>query len=193
MKRLCVYCGSSPGADPSYLEAAKTVGRILVEREIELVYGGGNVGLMGALADSVLAHSGKVTGVMPNFLVSKEVAHEGLTTMHVVATMHERKRLMAELSDAFVALPGGMGTLEELFEVLTWAQLGLHPKPCGLLNISGYFDHLIEFLRCTVQQRFVSQEHFAAVQVDTNLKRLLDRFERHAAPQSNKWLDRDKR
>jgi len=191
MKSICIYCGSSPGADPSYIEAAKTVGRVLAERKIELVYGGANVGLMGALAESVLAHDGEVTGIMPEFLVSKEVAHQSLTRLHVVKSMHERKRLMAELADGFVALPGGMGTLEELFEILTWAQLGLHPKPCGLLNVNGYFDHLIKFLECSVEQRFVHQEHFKAIHVDTDVEKLIARFDAYEAPHNSKWIDRE--
>src|ERR1043165_174167 len=144
-RRVCVFCGSSPGARPEYRQAAEAMGRLLASRRIGLVYGGGNVGLMGLLADAALSAGGEVIGVIPRHLDAREVAHRGLPDLRVVASMHERKALMADLSDAFIALPGGLGTLEEMFEILTWAQLGLHRKPCGLLNVLGYFDRLLSF------------------------------------------------
>ena len=156
---VCVYAGSSPGADPRYRAAAQELAHALVEREIRVVYGGAKVGLMGVLADTALARGGRVVGVMPRSLVEKEIAHAGLTELRVVESMHERKATMAELSDAFVALPGGVGTVEELIEVYTWTQLGLHAKPCALLNAGGYYDHLIGFLDHAVAERFLRPEH----------------------------------
>ena len=154
MKSVCVYCGSSFGTDPAYLQATQALARTLVANELRVVYGGAAVGLMGALADATLEAGGEVVGVMPQQLVDREIAHQGLTELHVVATMHERKALMAQLSDAFVALPGGIGTLEELIEVFTWSQLGLHAKPLGALNIAGYYDKLGAFLDHGVEQCF---------------------------------------
>ncbi|MBK9519465.1 MAG: TIGR00730 family Rossman fold protein [Anaeromyxobacter sp.] len=159
MKRICVFCGASPGRDPRYVEAARALGRELVERGLELVYGGGSVGLMGQVADAVLAAGGRVTGVIPEVLQIRELAHRGLTDLRVVASMHERKALMAELSDGFVALPGGMGTLEELAEVLTWAQLGLHQRPVGLLDVAGYYAPLIAFFDQAEAAGFLRAEH----------------------------------
>lgn len=190
MKRLCVFCGSSPGADPRYGEAADAVGRILAERGLGLVYGGGNVGLMGRVADAALAAGGEVIGVIPNALVSKEVAHEGLTRLDVVGSMHERKARMAELSDAFVALPGGVGTLEEMFEILTWSQLGLHAKPCGLLDVAGYFRPLLAFLDHAVAERFLKEKHRALLLAGESIDDLLDRFATWRAPKLDKWIDR---
>ncbi len=192
MKRVCVYCGSSPGADPAYLETARTVGHVLAQHQIELVYGGGNVGLMGAVADAVLGDGGKVVGIIPDFLVRKEVAHRRLTEQRVVKSMHERKLLMAEMSDAFIALPGGLGTFEELFEILTWGQLGLHRKPCSLMNVNGYFDHLIQFIEKAVEQRFVTRKHFQMLHIATSIEDILEHFESYEAPVETKWLDRDK-
>ena len=146
IKRICVYCGSSPGKNPAYSLAADTLARELCRREIGLVYGGAEVGVMGAIANAVLTAGGEAIGVIPKSLAVKEVAHDSLSELHVVASMHERKAMMAELADGFIALPGGWGTLEEIFEMLTWAQLGFHDKPCGLLNIDGYYDGLIDFL-----------------------------------------------
>ena len=157
MKTLCVFCGSSPGTRPAYTQAAHTLGETLAERDLSLVYGGGKVGLMGELADAVLANGGSVTGVMPEFLATKEIAHPDLSELRLVASMHERKALMAELADGFVMLPGGFGTLEEFMEVLTWAQLGLHSKPLGLLNTEGYYDSLLSFFDHAVGEGFVSQ------------------------------------
>lgn len=159
MKRLCVFCGSNTGSDRAYEDAAREMGTTLARRGIALVYGGGRVGLMGALADAALAAGGSVIGVIPSALARLEIAHDGLTELHVVGTMHERKALMAERSDAFAALPGGFGTLEELFEVVTWSQLGLHAKPCGLLNINGYFDPLRALIDRAVGDAFIRPEH----------------------------------
>lgn len=159
MKRVCVFCGSSPGSNPDYARAARSLGTLLGEMGIGLVYGGASVGLMGALADAVLARGGDVIGVIPNHLVSKEVAHQGLSDLRVVASMHERKALMAELSDGFIALPGGLGTFEEFCEILTWAQLGLHHKPTGLLNVLGYYDLLLALLDQGVREQFVRPHH----------------------------------
>jgi uncharacterized protein (TIGR00730 family) len=163
IKKICVFAGSSAGAHEDYSAAARELGLALVRHEIGLVYGGSRIGLMGVLADTVLAAGGHVIGVIPDALVAKEVAHSGLPDLRVVASMHERKALMASLADAFVALPGGLGTLEELFEVFTWAQLGLHQKPFGLLNVRGFFDGLLSFLDHTVEQRFVRRESRAMI------------------------------
>lgn len=161
MKSLCVYCGSSIGASPAYAEAARTLAKVMVEDNIALVYGGGNVGLMGVIADEVMRLGGEATGVIPKALLDKEVGHQGLTQLHIVKDMHERKALMAELSDGFVAMPGGIGTLEELFEIFTWSQLGLHDKPLGLLNVDGFYDDLIGFLQHVVAERFLRAEQAA--------------------------------
>ena len=158
-KTLCVYCGSSDGSHPRFLNAATQLGTVLAENNINLVYGGASIGLMGAVADAVLTGGGKVTGVIPEALYQKEVAHQGLSELHVVADMHERKSLMACLSDGFITLPGGLGTLEELFEVLTWSQLNLHNKPIGLLNTGGYFDSLVDFIDQAIDQGFVKPEN----------------------------------
>jgi uncharacterized protein (TIGR00730 family) len=190
MKRLCVYCGSNPGSQPDYTEAAKNLARVLVKRNIEVVYGGASVGTMGVLANTVLAEGGHVIGIIPQALVDKEVAHPGLSDLRVVHSMHERKTLMAELSDGFIALPGGLGTLEEVFEILTWAQLGLHQKPCGLLNIRDYYRSLIDFLDHAVSERFLKDVHRAMLLVEEQPERLLERFERYIAPAVVKWVDR---
>jgi uncharacterized protein (TIGR00730 family) len=190
MRRLCVYCGSNPGSQPDYTEAARNLARALVERNIEVVYGGASVGIMGVLADAILAEGGHVIGIIPQALVDKEVAHRGLSDLRVVKSMHERKTLMAELSDGFIALPGGLGTLEELFEVLTWALLGLHQKPCGLLNIRDYYRSLIDFLDHAVAERFIKDVHRAMLLVEEQPERLLERFELYKAPSVAKWFDR---
>jgi uncharacterized protein (TIGR00730 family) len=156
---VCVFCGSSPGVDPGFVAAAEEVGRLLATQGRRLVYGGGRLGLMGAVADAALAHGGEVIGVIPGALVEKEVAHTGLTELRVVASMHDRKAAMADLTDGFLALPGGIGTLEEFFEIWTWGQLGLHHKPFGLLNVAGFFDPLLAFLDQLTEQRFVRAEH----------------------------------
>ena len=177
MRSICVYCGSSRGNDPSYAGGARTLGRLLVDRGYSLVYGGARVGTMGILADSVLESGGAVEGIIPEALVERELAHNGLTRLHVVSSMHERKRKMADLADGFVALPGGFGTLEEIFEVLTWSQLDLHSKPCGLLNIRGYYDALASFLDHTVAEGFVRPDHRRALIVGEDAGKLLDRME----------------
>jgi uncharacterized protein (TIGR00730 family) len=190
VKGLCVFCGSSPGADVAYRAAAVDLGHRLAERGIELVYGGASVGLMGAVADAALEGGGHVIGVIPQSLVDREIAHPGLGDLRVVESMHERKAVMAELSDAFVALPGGTGTLEELFEVYTWNQLGLHAKPLGLFNVRGYYDALARFLDHAVQERFVTREHRAMLLVDEGLDDLLDGLDAWKPPVQPKWIDR---
>ena len=174
---ICVFTGSRHGAQVEYADAAKKLGRLLVERGYGLVYGGGNVGLMTVIADTVLELKGHVTGVIPDSLVSKEVAHSGLSDLRVVGSMHERKALMAELSDGFIAMPGGIGTLEEFFEVLSWAQLGLHEKPCALLNVDGYYDPLIQFMDHAVGEDFIKPKHRALLIVESEPAQLLDRIE----------------
>ena len=190
MKHICVFAGSSIGSQAAYAEAARELGHALVRRRIGLVYGGARVGLMGALADAALAAGGHVTGVIPQALVAKEVAHAGLSDLRVVASMHERKALMADLADGFIALPGGWGTLEEFFEVLTWGQLGLHQKPCGLLNVRGYFDGLLSFIDHSIEERFVRRENRSMVLVDVSSEALLDRFEQYVPLAAEKWIDR---
>ncbi len=174
MHAVCVFAGSSAGARPEYAAAARRLGALMAERGHRLVYGGGSVGLMGTLADAVLAAGGRVTGVIPDFLATREIAHAGLSELLVVGSIHARKALMAERADAFLAIPGGLGTLDELFEMLTWAQLGLHQKPCALLNIGGYFDDVIRFLDRAVEEGFVSQRHRARILVDEDAATLLD-------------------
>lgn len=174
--RLCVFCGSSLGTRRVYRAAAEALGALLAERQIELVYGGAHVGLMGALADSVLARGGRVIGVIPQALLAREIAHSGLTQLHVVDSMHDRKALMASLSDGFVALPGGIGTLEELFEVWTWAQLGLHGKPCALLDVDGFYAGLVGFLDHAAAQGFVRKTQREGLIVETNAQALLSRM-----------------
>jgi uncharacterized protein (TIGR00730 family) len=192
LKALCLYCGSSPGDKPAYSDAAAIFGRTLAERNIELIYGGGSVGLMGVAADACLSAGGRVTGVIPRLLMEKEVGHKNLTTMHVVENMHERKALMTKLSDGFIALPGGYGTLDELFEALTWLQLGYHGKPVGLLNVAGFFDHLVAFLGHARDERFLRELHHDALSVDSDLDRLIAKMQQAEAPDTAKWLDRYK-
>ncbi|CAA9477039.1 MAG: Lysine decarboxylase family [uncultured Rubrobacteraceae bacterium] len=189
MNSICVFCGSSPGSDPAYAEAARLLGRTLVERNITLVYGGGHVGLMGVVADAALGAGGEAIGVMPKALVEREIGHTGLTKLHVVHSMHERKALMSELSDGFIALPGGNGTLEEFFEALTWAQLGEHDKPCGLLNVAGYYDPLLAVFDRMVDRAFLKEEHRRLVLVEEDPPALLDRFEGYEPPRTIKWID----
>jgi uncharacterized protein (TIGR00730 family) len=190
MKRICVFCGSSPGHDPSHLEAAGLMGRTLARRGLGLVYGGGSVGLMGAVADAALAAGGEVTGVIPRVLQIRELAHGSLTTLHVVGSMHERKALMAELSDGFVALPGGMGTLEELSEVLTWAQLGLHHRPVGLLDVAGYYRPLAQFFDGAVSAGFLRPAHRDLLLVGDEPAVLLDRMAAWRGPVMERVIDR---
>ena len=190
MVRICVYAGSNPGRDPAYAEAAAALARALVERRIGVVYGGGKVGLMGAVADAALAAGGEVIGVMPQALIDREIGHDGLTELRVVGSMHERKAQMAELSDGFVALPGGAGTLEELIEVYTWSQLGLHRKPMGVLNVSGYYDGLAALLDHALAEGFLRPQHRAAMHFAATPAELLERFEGWEPTYTPKWLDR---
>jgi uncharacterized protein (TIGR00730 family) len=188
MKSVCVYCGSSPGKSPIHREAARALGHEMVARGLDLVYGGASVGVMGAVADAVLERGGSVTGVIPYSLSSKEVAHSGLDELIVVGSMHERKASMAELADAFVALPGGWGTCEEIFEMLTWAQLGFHEKPCGLLNAAAYYDPLFAFLEHAIDEGFVREQYRPMMIMEEDPARLLDRFEAYQAPRVKKWI-----
>jgi len=188
MNRICVYCGSSPGLLAGYRDAATELGHLLAGRGIGLVYGGASVGVMGAVADGVLEQGGEVIGVIPTALATREVAHDRLSELFVVDSMHERKAKMAELSDGFIALPGGWGTLEEIFEMLTWAQLGFHQKPCGLLNISQYYDHLYAFLEHAIHQRFVREEYRPMMMMENTAEALLDRFTHYRAPKVKKWI-----
>jgi uncharacterized protein (TIGR00730 family) len=192
VERICVFCGSSPGGRPEYEQATRELARRLAADGIGVVYGGGGVGLMGALADEVIAAGGNLTGVIPRALVDREVAHRDVMDMRVVGSMHERKALMAELSDAFVALPGGIGTLEELFEVYTWAQLGLHRKPCALLNVEGYYDGIEAFLAHAVAERFLREETRELLIVERDTGAMLQRL-REFQPQGvvPKWIDRE--
>jgi hypothetical protein len=189
--RLCIFCGSSSGNRQSYTENACALGEVLVKRGYGMVYGGGRVGLMGILADAVLQNGGEVIGVIPKALAEKEVAHQSLTELHVVATMHERKALMAELSDGFVALPGGLGTFEELFEVFTWAQLGLHGKPLGLLNVDGYYDPLLALIDHATSEGFIRLEHRQLLLTSTWPEELLDMFAGYQPTTLPKWIERD--
>lgn len=190
IKRVCVFAGSNEGVRAGYGAAARELGRVLAARSVGLVYGGARVGLMGVLADAVLAAGGTVTGVMPSMLVAKEVAHNGLTELRVVSSMHERKALMSDLSDGFIALPGGWGTWEEFFEVLTWGQLGLHQKPCGLLNVDGYFDRLLSFVEHSIDEGFVRREHNTMIAVSASAVALLDKLATYQPPVVKKWIDR---
>lgn len=190
MRSICVFCGSSFGRSGEYQAAAEAMGREIAASGRRLVYGGAKVGLMGAVADAAVAAGGEVIGVLPKALQEKELAHEGLAELHVVGSMHERKALMADLSDAFVSLPGGTGTMEELFEVWTWGQLGYHEKPCGLLNIGGYYDSLLAFLRHTVTQEFVKPEMHSMLLVENEPKRMIDAFEAYEPPKTPKWIKR---
>jgi uncharacterized protein (TIGR00730 family) len=191
LRSVCVFCGSSPGARPDYMEAAAQLGVLLARRQIRLVYGGASVGLMRAVADAVLEAGGEVTGVIPEALRAREIAHTGLQDLRIVPSMHERKALMSDLADAFLGLPGGAGTLEEFFEVWTWAQLGIHRKPCGLLNVAQYFNGLLTFLDHAVGERFLRPEHRAMVLVDEDAERLLGRLETFRPPHVAKWIERD--
>ena len=176
MRTLCVFCGSRPGADPAYVDMARAVGQVLAQRGIAIVYGGGRVGLMGAIADAALAANGRVIGVIPQMLMDREVGHGGLSELHVVRTMAERKEKMGELSDAFLTLPGGTGTMDELFEAWTWTQLGLQKKPSAILNFRGYYDPLIAFLDRAVEQGFLNAASRAELWVDDDLDRVIDRL-----------------
>ena len=191
IKKICVYCGSSPGKHPAYSLAATHLAEVLCERNIGLVYGGAAVGVMGAVANAVLDAGGEAIGVIPRSLAVKEVAHDNLTRLHVVASMHERKAMMAELADGFIALPGGWGTLEEIFEMLTWAQLGFHEKPCGILNVEGYFDGLIGFLENSFEQEFVNPLYRPLLMKADEPVELLEQFTSYKAPKVRKWMGED--
>ena len=191
VQRACIFCGSSPGARPAYTEAAEDLGMLLVQKGITLVFGGATVGLMGRLADTVVSEGGEAIGVIPQALVDREIAHLGLTDLHVVDTMHERKQRMADLSDAFVALPGGLGTLDELFEIYTWGQLGMHRKPIGLMNVEGYFDGLVGFLEHAVAERFVREDHRDMLIIEEEPTPMLERLQSFdPASLTPKWIDR---
>jgi uncharacterized protein (TIGR00730 family) len=190
MKSCCVFCGSSPGADAAYRDAAQALGRELAARGIRLVYGGAQVGLMGAVADAVLAAGGEAVGVIPSALAEREIMHHGLTELHVVGSLHERKSLMSGMAEGFVALPGGMGTMEELLETLTWAQLGIHARPCGVLDVGGYYQPLLAMLDRAAEARFLKPEHRALLIVEEKPAKLLDRFAAFEPIQVRKWLDR---
>ena len=190
MQRVCVFLGSSPGKDAAYKQAAIDLAEALVEKKLTLVYGGSDIGLMGILADAVLDCGGQVVGVIPEWFVSREVSHDNLTQIHIVQSMHERKAKMAGLSDGFIAMPGGLGTFEELFEVWTWAQLGFHDKPCGLLNVAGYYDSLLDFLDRAVEQGFVRSEHRHMMAVEARPGILLQRLMHYQSEQVDKWIDR---
>ncbi|HVR38710.1 MAG TPA: TIGR00730 family Rossman fold protein [Thermoanaerobaculia bacterium] len=190
MRRLCVFCGSNAGGDPVYADAARSVGALLARERIALVYGGGSVGLMGELADSVLANGGEVVGVIPHALWAREIGHRGLSELHIVDTMHERKAKMAALSDAFMALPGGLGTFEEIFEVWTWAQLGMHAKPVGFLDVNGFYARLMAFLDDAVTAKFLRPQHRALAILDRDAEALLRRFAEYEPPHVEKWIHR---
>lgn len=188
MKRLCVYCGSNKGNKPVYADAARQLAAALLERKTELVYGGSSNGIMGILADSMLDGGGTVTGVIPRALVDREIAHKGLSDLHIVETMHERKALMEQLSDGFIAMPGGYGTLEEIVEVLTWGQLQFHSKPCGLLNVNGYFDDLLRYLDRATASGFLRPQHRAMLLVADKPSGLLHQFAQYVSPTGDKWV-----
>jgi len=190
MSSICVYCGSSPGNDPAFLEAATRMGASLAQGGHKLVYGGGNVGLMGAVADAALMAGGEVIGVIPEMLAERELAHDRLTTLHTVLTMHERKFRMAELSDGFIAMPGGIGTLEEIIEIFVWSQLGVHTKPCGILNINGFYDPLLSFLEHMTSAQFLSSGHLAQLQVDSDPESLLSKMLSFRSVPQGKWIER---
>ncbi len=187
MQRICVYCGSSSGAREEYAAAARELADVLVRNKLELVYGGAAVGIMGVIADRVLEQGGKVHGVIPKFLTEKELAHTGLTEQHIVSSMHERKTMMANLSDGFIAMPGGYGTLEELIEIVTWGQLKFHDKPCGIFNVRGYFDQLLKYLDHAVAEGFLRPENRKMLLHDRDPAGLVQQFDRYRAPQIAKW------
>jgi uncharacterized protein (TIGR00730 family) len=189
VQSLCVFCGSRQGLDPAYTKAARLLGTMLAEANIRLIFGGGHVGLMGVVSNAALEAGGDVIGVIPRSLVERELAHAGLTDLRIVGSMHERKALMSDLSEGFITLPGGTGTLEEFFEVLTWAQLGEHEKPCGLLNVAGYFDPLLSVFDHMVHKGFLSQSNRALVLVESEPERLLKRIESYQPPKTAKWID----
>ncbi|MBO1003271.1 TIGR00730 family Rossman fold protein [Pseudogracilibacillus auburnensis] len=189
MKNIAVFCGSSNGASKVYIDSAKKLGKELAKRDITLVYGGASVGVMGAVADAVLEEGGQVIGIMPSFLEQREISHQRLSELIVVDSMHERKAKMAELADGFVALPGGPGTLEEFFEIFTWAQLGLHQKPCGLLNINHYFDPLVELFNHMTKEQFLQEKYRSMALVDTEPNRLLEKFNAYEPPAIKTYMN----
>ncbi len=190
MKRICVFCGSSAGVRPAYAEAARALARHLVKLGIGIVYGGGNVGLMGILADTAMSAGGEVTGVIPHALFAKEVGHSGITDLRIVASMHERKALMADLADGFIAMPGGWGTFDEFCEILTWAQLGLHRKPCGILNVAGYYDTLLAMFDHSVAEGFLKPEYRPIVLAAKEPEDLVAKMQAYRAPVLDKWIGR---
>lgn len=192
MKRLCVFCGSSHGNSAVFTNAARELGQAMAARGIELIYGGSHVGLMGVVADAVIAGGGKVTGVLPRFMAAKELAHTGITKLHVVETMHDRKHIMADLAEGFVALPGGFGTFEEIFEAITWGQLHLHQFPCGFLNVDGFYDLLDEFLRHSTQSGFIRQDQQDRVIFARTVDELFQRFDAFRPAESEKWISTKK-
>lgn len=191
LNRICVYCGSSPGRREQYIKSAKQLAKLFAQKDIDLVYGGASVGIMGAMADTILEENGKVTGVIPEDLVEKEVAHDDLTNLIISSSMHERKAQMAQLSDGFIALPGGLGTVEELFEMLTWGQLDFHRKPIGILNVCNYYDYLSAFLDHAVSEEFVKKEHRKLLITENNPGKLLSKFEQYTPDVTDKWIGRD--
>ena len=191
MKRVCVFCGSSIGNNREYVEYAEAVGELLASKKIGLVYGGGNVGLMGVVADAAIAAGGEVIGVIPRALKDREIAHTGIRDLRVVDSMHTRKAMMAELSDAFIAMPGGVGTFEEIFEAITWTQLGVHRKPCGFLNAAGFYTPLVAFIDQAVSEGFIRPVHRSMIVVDDNPERLLDRLMEIDLPDVPKWIGKD--
>src|SRR5215207_3268627 len=193
MNRICVFCGTNPGSRPEYGAAARRLGTVLAEQNIELVYGGASVGIMGELADAVHEHGGHVTGIIPQQLVQKEAAHTVIANLIVVASMHQRKSQMADMSDGFIALPGGIGTLEGFFEILTWGQLGIHTKPAGILNVEGYFDGLTGFLDHAVREGFLTEPHRQAIMVESEPGSLLDRLHAYSPPEGEKLMGRTHR
>jgi uncharacterized protein (TIGR00730 family) len=190
LQSVCVFCGSSRGTDPAYTEAARSLGITLAEANIRLVFGGGHVGLMGVISNAALEAGGEAIGVIPKFLVERELAHTGLTDLRIVGSMLERKAMMSDLSEGFITLPGGTGTLDEFFEVLTWAQLGEHGKPCGLLNVAGHYDPLLTVFDRMVEEGFLSESNRAIALVESEPEKLLQRFEEYQSPQTARWIDR---
>lgn len=191
MKRICVFCGSNSGIDPIYLATAEKVGKFLAHNNIELVFGGGRVGLMGKIADTVMENGGKVIGIIPQALSEREVAHQGLTELHIVGSMHERKAMMADLADGFIALPGGVGTFEEFCEIVTWAQLGIHNKPCALMNVGGFYDSFIAMFDHSMNQGFIRPQHRALVLVESEIDKLYKAMLEYRPPIVEKWLDKE--
>ena len=189
MRRICVYCGSNKGRSEQYASVARELAQVLVNHDLELVYGGASVGIMGVIADRVLELGGAVHGVIPKLLSKKELAHQNLTELHVVASMHERKSMMAALADGFIAMPGGFGTLEEIIEIVTWGQLRFHDKPCGVLNVDGYYDSLLDFLDHAMTEGFLRPENRAMLLSDDSAAGLVQQFERYTAPSVQKWTD----